>query len=109
MMVHENYLDFSYAPVVHDMWSHRGLDRLPGSMRSRSPRPPSATLDASRGAAGRLGGRGHRAGPLQALHPARRSGTFASPAMHIQRCEIDDRDRTVRRTSAPMPMTPQTA
>ena len=90
LMVHEHYLDFSYAPVVYRDDVPPGMERLPAfneievtektvSYTRLLPRAPLAEWEA--GATG--------------LDPAgsyarRERGTFASPAMHIQRWELED-------------------
>jgi phenylpropionate dioxygenase-like ring-hydroxylating dioxygenase large terminal subunit len=89
LMVHEHYLDFSYAPVVYREEVPPGLDRLPAftdvevtettvAYTREIPEAPLAQWEAD----------------ATGLDPAgrffrRESGTFASPAMHIQRWEID--------------------
>jgi phenylpropionate dioxygenase-like ring-hydroxylating dioxygenase large terminal subunit len=108
LMVHEHYLDFSYAPVVYREEVPPGLDRLPAftdvevtettvAYTREIPEAPLAQWEAD----------------ATGLDPAgrylrRESGTFASPAMHIQRWEIDaDAQRyTNIRTHA---ITPETA
>jgi phenylpropionate dioxygenase-like ring-hydroxylating dioxygenase large terminal subunit len=89
LMLHEHYLDFSYAPVVHRDDVPPGLDRLPGfhdvevtettvSYTRLLPDAPLAKWEAD--ATGLDTARGYS---------RRESGTFASPAMHIQRWEIE--------------------
>jgi vanillate O-demethylase monooxygenase subunit len=89
LMLHEHYLDFSYAPVVHRDDVPPGLDRLPMfhdvevtettvSYTRLLPEVPLAKWEAD--ATGLDPARGYS---------RRESGTFASPAMHIQRWEID--------------------
>jgi len=89
LMLHEHYLDFSYAPVVHRQDVPPGLDRLPTfhdvevtettvSYTRLLPEAPLAKWEAD--ATGLDPTRGYS---------RRESGTFASPAMHIQRWEID--------------------
>jgi vanillate O-demethylase monooxygenase subunit len=89
LMVHEHYLDFSYAPVVYRDEVPPGMNRLPAfneievsettvSYTRRLPQAPLAEWEAQ----------------ATGLDPAgsytrREIGTFASPAMHIQRWEIE--------------------
>jgi Vanillate O-demethylase oxygenase C-terminal domain len=88
-MVHEHYLDFSYAPVVYRDEVPPGINRLPAfneievsettvSYSRRLPQAPLAEWETQ----------------ATGLDPAgsytrREIGTFASPAMHIQRWEIE--------------------
>jgi phenylpropionate dioxygenase-like ring-hydroxylating dioxygenase large terminal subunit len=89
LMVHEHYLDFSYAPVVYREDVPPGMERLPAfneievtettvSYTRLLPQAPLAQWEAE----------------ATGLDPAgsytrRETGTFASPAMHIQRWEIE--------------------
>jgi phenylpropionate dioxygenase-like ring-hydroxylating dioxygenase large terminal subunit len=108
LMLHEHYLDFSYAPVVHRDDVPPGLDRLPMfhdvevtettvSYTRLLPEVPLAKWEAD--ATGLDPARGY---------PRRESGTFASPALHIQRWEIeaDEGKYSNVRTHA---ITPETA
>ena len=88
-MVHEHYLDFSYAPIVYRDEVPPGMERLPAfnevevsettvSYTRLLPQAPLAAWEAE----------------ATGLDPAgsyarRESGTFASPAMHIQRWEVE--------------------
>jgi phenylpropionate dioxygenase-like ring-hydroxylating dioxygenase large terminal subunit len=89
LMVHEHYLDFSYAPVVYRDDVPPGMERLPAfnavevtettvSYTRLLPQAPLAPWEAE-------------ATGLDAAGSVtrRESGTFASPAMHIQRWEIE--------------------
>jgi vanillate O-demethylase monooxygenase subunit len=89
LMVHEHYLDFSYAPVVYREDLPPGTEQLPAvseievtettvSYTRSLPQAPLATWEAD----------------ATGLDPAgsytrRESGTFASPAMHVQRWELE--------------------
>ena len=89
LMVHEHYLDFSYAPVVYREDVPPGMERLPAfneievtettvSYTRLLPQAPLAQWEVE----------------ATGLDPAgsyarRESGTFASPAMHIQRWELE--------------------
>lgn len=89
LMVHEHYLDFSYAPVVYTDEVPPGMDRLPAfsevevaettvTYTRLLPDAPLAEWEAE----------------ATGLDPAgtytrRESGTFASPGMHVQRWELE--------------------
>jgi phenylpropionate dioxygenase-like ring-hydroxylating dioxygenase large terminal subunit len=89
LMVHEHYLDFSYAPIVYREEVPPGMEQLPAfneievtettvSYTRLLPEAPLADWEAE----------------ATGLDPAgsytrRESGTFASPAMHIQRWELE--------------------
>jgi phenylpropionate dioxygenase-like ring-hydroxylating dioxygenase large terminal subunit len=94
LMVHEHYLDFSYAPVVFRQDMPPGIERLPAfsevevsettvSYTRRLPLARLAQWEAD--ATGLDPGR---------TYTRRESGVFASPALHVQRWEIDTDDRT---------------
>jgi phenylpropionate dioxygenase-like ring-hydroxylating dioxygenase large terminal subunit len=94
LMLHEHYLDFSYAPVLHAADVPPGMERLPvfdevevtettvSYTRLLQDAPlaqweaDATGLDPSRS------------------YTRRERGTFASPALHIQRWEIDGGDGT---------------
>ncbi len=108
LMLHEHYLDFSYAPVLHSSDVPPGMDRLPVfdevevtettvSYTRLLPEAPLAQWEAD--ATGLAPSR---------TYSRRERGTFASPAMHIQRWDIDADDDTYShvRTHA---ITPETA
>jgi phenylpropionate dioxygenase-like ring-hydroxylating dioxygenase large terminal subunit len=94
LMVHEHYLDFSYAPVVYREEVPPGMQRLPAfneievtettvSYTRLLPQAPLAEWEAE----------------ATGLDPAgsyarKETGTFASPAMHIQRWELEPNGRT---------------
>lgn len=108
LMLHEHYLDFSYAPVLHAADVPPGMERLPvfdevevtettvsyTRLLQAAPLAQWETdatgLDASRS------------------YSRRERGTFASPAMHIQRWEIDADGETYShvRTHAITPESP---
>jgi vanillate O-demethylase monooxygenase subunit len=89
LMVHEHYLDFSYAPIVYRDDVPPGMERLPAfneievtettvSYTRLLPKAPLADWEAA----------------ATGLDPAssytrRESGTFASPSMHLQRWELE--------------------
>jgi phenylpropionate dioxygenase-like ring-hydroxylating dioxygenase large terminal subunit len=89
LMMHEHYLDFSYAPVVYREDVPPGMDRLPAfseievsettiSYTRLLPQAPLAPWEAESTGL-----------DPTASYTRRESGTFASPAMHIQRWEIE--------------------
>ena len=89
LMLHEHYLDFSYAPVVHETVLPPGIERMPAfddvevtettvSYSRRLPEAPLAEWEAD----------------VTGLDPTltykrRETGTFVSPAMHFQRWDIE--------------------
>jgi hypothetical protein len=88
-MVHEHYLDFSYAPVVYREDVPPGMERLPAfneievtettvSYTRLLPQSPLAEWEAEATGLDSAGS-----------YTRREGGTFASPAMHIQRWELD--------------------
>jgi vanillate O-demethylase monooxygenase subunit len=89
LMVHEHYLDFSYAPIVYREDVPPGMAQLPAfseievtettvSYTRLLSQAPLADWEAE---ATGLDPRGS--------YTRRESGTFASPAMHIQRWELE--------------------
>jgi vanillate O-demethylase monooxygenase subunit len=89
LMVHEHYLDFSYAPIVYRDDVPPGMERLPAfnqievtettvSYTRVLSEAPLAEWEAQ--ATGLTSA---------ALSTRREKGTFASPAMHIQRWELE--------------------
>jgi phenylpropionate dioxygenase-like ring-hydroxylating dioxygenase large terminal subunit len=89
LMVHEHYLDFSYAPVVYRDDVPPGMERLPAfneievsettvSYTRLLPQAPLAEWESE--ATGL---------DPAAFYARRETGTFASPAMHIQRWELE--------------------
>lgn len=111
MMLHEHYLDFSYAPTLHASEMPPGLVRLPAfddvevtentvSYTRVLPETPLADWEAEATGLDRSG-----------TYTRREKGTFASPAMHIQRWTIGRDDDTVFshiRTHAITPESPST-
>ncbi|KZS84673.1 (2Fe-2S)-binding protein [Mycobacterium persicum] len=89
LMVHEHYLDFSYAPIVYRQQVPPGMRRLPAfndvevsettvSYSRLLPQAPLAEWEAE------ATGLDHAGSCTR-----RESGTFASPAMHIQRWDLE--------------------
>ena len=108
MMVHEHYLDFSYAPVVHTRDLPPGLDSMPAfndvevtettvSYTRILPELPLADWQADATGLDRA---------LSYKH--RESGTFVSPAMHRQYWEIETSDGKVYTTTRTHGITPET-
>ena len=89
LMVHEHYLDFSYAPMVYRDDVPPGMERLPAFNQIEvTETTVSYTRVLPQAPLGGMGGRGHRAKSC-GLYTRRENGTFASPAMHIQRWELE--------------------
>jgi vanillate O-demethylase monooxygenase subunit len=107
MMVHEHYLDFSYAPVVHTRDLPPGLESM-GTFNDVEvtettvsytrvlPELPLAEWQAD--ATGLDGG-------LSYQH--REGGTFVSPGMHRQYWEIEPSDGKVHTTTRTHAITPE--
>jgi vanillate O-demethylase monooxygenase subunit len=108
MMVHEHYLDFSYAPVVHTRDLPPGLESMGAfndvevtettvSYTRLLPELPLAGWQADATGLDRAQSYKHREG-----------GTFASPAMHRQYWEIEAPDGKVYITTRTHGITPET-
>ncbi len=108
MMVHEHYLDFSYAPVVHAQDLPPGLDSMPAfndvevtettvSYTRLLPELPLADWQADATGLDRALTYKHREG-----------GTFVSPAMHRQYWDIETADGAVYTTTRTHGITPET-
>ncbi|KUH85594.1 MULTISPECIES: aromatic ring-hydroxylating dioxygenase subunit alpha [unclassified Mycobacterium] len=89
LMVHEHYLDFSYAPVVYREDLPPGTEQIPAfndievtettvSYTRSLPQAPLAAWEAEATGLDPAG-----------LYARRESGRFASPAMHVQRWELE--------------------
>jgi phenylpropionate dioxygenase-like ring-hydroxylating dioxygenase large terminal subunit len=89
LMVHEHYLDFSYAPIVYRDDVPPGMEQLPAfnevevtettvSYTRLLPAAPLAEWEAESTGLDATG-----------LYARRESGIFASPAMHVQRWELE--------------------
>ena len=108
MMVHEHYLDFSYAPILHRRDVPPGLDSMPAfddvevtettvSYTRLLPELPLTDWQAD------------ATGLDRALtYKHRESGTFTSPAMHRQYWEIEAPDGEVYTTTRTHGITPET-
>lgn len=108
LMVHEHFLDFSYAPIVHGPDLPAGVDRIPGfsdvevtettvAYRRTLPPAPLAGWELD----------------VTGLDPQRsywrsESGMFVSPAVHTQRWEITA-DGDVLSNVRTHALTPETA
>jgi vanillate O-demethylase monooxygenase subunit len=111
MMLHEHYLDFSYAPTLHASEMPPGVERLPAfddieltettvSYTRLLPDTPLADWEAEATGLDRSG-----------TYTRRERETFASPALHIQHWDIELDDHTTFchiRTHAITPDTPNT-
>ncbi|PJE16040.1 aromatic ring-hydroxylating dioxygenase subunit alpha [Mycobacterium sp.] len=108
LMVHEHYLDFSYAPVVHREDVPPGMEQLPAfneievtettvSYTRVLPQAPLAGWEAQATGLDPTGS-----------YARRETGTFASPAMHIQRWELEA-DGTTYSNVRTHAITPETA
>ena len=93
LMVHEHYLDFSYAPIVYRDDVPPGIEQLPAfsevevtettvSYTRLLPDAPLAEWEATATGLDAAGS-----------YTRRESGTFASPAMHVQRWELEGNGR----------------
>jgi vanillate O-demethylase monooxygenase subunit len=108
MMAHEHYLDFSYAPVLHHNALPPGIDRIPAvdsvevteTTVSYSRHLPDAPLAAWEAKATGL--------DASRTYTRREGGSFVSPALHVQRWEIEAESRTYSnvRVHALTPETP---
>jgi vanillate O-demethylase monooxygenase subunit len=108
MMIHEHYLDFSYAPVVHTRDLPPGLDSMPAfndievtettvSYTRLLPDLPLAGWQADATGLDRA---------LSYKHSE--SGTFVSPAVHRQYWNIETSDGDVYSTTRTHGITPET-
>ena len=95
LMLHEHYLDFSYAPILHARELPPGIERLPAyddvevtettvSYTRLLPKAPLAEWEEETTGLDHSG-----------VYTRREQGTFASPAMHIQRWDIESSADTV--------------
>ena len=110
LMVHEHYLDFSYAPVVYRDDVPPGIERLPAFNRIEvSETTVSYTRELSEAPLAEWEAQATGLDPA-GLYPRRESGTFASPSMHVQRWDLDAGGRTYSniRTHAITPETETT-
>ena len=109
MMLHEHYLDFSYAPVVHTRDLPPGLDSMPAfndvevtettvSYTRIMPELPLTDWHVNATGLDR-----------NQLYRHSESGTFVSPAMHRQYWNIETSNREVYTTTRTHAITPETA
>ncbi|MBB3606027.1 phenylpropionate dioxygenase-like ring-hydroxylating dioxygenase large terminal subunit [Mycolicibacterium sp. BK556] len=109
LMVHEHYLDFSYAPIVHAGDIPDEIQTMPPfsdvevteTTVSYTRTLPDAVLTGWEAEATGLDG-----GVLYQRHEM---GTFASPALHLQRWDIDIADGNPLSTTRIHGITPRTA
>ena len=107
MMVHEHYLDFSYAPVVHTSDLPPGLDSMPAfndievteTTVSYTPVLPELPLTDWHVNATGL--------DRAQLYKHSESGTFVSPAMHRQYWNIETSNGEVYTTTRTHGITPE--
>jgi phenylpropionate dioxygenase-like ring-hydroxylating dioxygenase large terminal subunit len=108
MMVHEHYLDFSYAPVLHASDLPPGIRAMPAfndvevtettvSYTRLFPEVPLAEWEAEATGLDRA-----------ATYKRRESGTFASPALHFQSWNIETSTGEVYSTARSHCITPET-
>jgi len=107
MMVHEHYLDFSYAPVVHASDLPPGLE----SMGAFNDVEVTETTVSYTRALPELPLAGWQADATRldsaVAYKHREGGTFASPAMHRQYWEIESSDGKVHTTTRTHGITPE--
>ncbi len=106
LMVHEHYLDFSYAPIVHAGDIPDGIRTMPPftdveiteTTVSYTRVLPNATL---------TGWEAEATGLDRTVgYQRRETGTFASPALHLQRWDIDTIDGKTLSTTRVHGITP---
>ena len=106
LMVHEHYLDFSYAPIVHAGDIPDGIRIMPPfsdveitettvSYTRVLPEAPLTDWEAEATGLDR-----------DIAYHRRETGTFASPALHLQRCDIDTVGGKTRSTTRVHGITP---
>jgi len=89
LMVHEHYLDFSYAPIVYRDDVPPGMERLPAFNQIEvTETTVSYTRVLSEAPLAEWEAEATGLNPA-GLYTRREKGTFASPAMHIQRWELE--------------------
>ena len=108
MLLHEHYLDFTHAFVVHPEGVPLPVEQLPPlseivvsetSVSYSRALPPAPLADWEAEATGL---------PRDGEYTRRESGTFVSPAVHVQRWEIDGADGTVYENVRVQAFTPET-
>jgi vanillate O-demethylase monooxygenase subunit len=109
MLLHEHYLDFTHAFVVHAEELPLPVERFPPlseivvsetSVSYSRALPPAPLAEWEAEATGL---------PRDGEYTRRESGTFVSPAAHVQRWEIDGGDGTVYANVRVQAFTPETA
>jgi phenylpropionate dioxygenase-like ring-hydroxylating dioxygenase large terminal subunit len=89
LMAHEHYLDFSYAPVIYREDVPPGMERLPAFNQIEvTETTVSYTRVLSEAPLAEWEAQATGLDP-KGVYTRRESGTFASPAMHIQRWELE--------------------
>ena len=108
MLLHEHYLDFTHAFVMHSRSVPLPVERFPQlseivvsetSVSYSRELPPARLAEWEAEATGL---------PREGEYTRRESGTFVSPAAHVQRWEIDGRDETVYANVRVHAFTPET-
>jgi phenylpropionate dioxygenase-like ring-hydroxylating dioxygenase large terminal subunit len=108
MMVHEHYLDFSYAPILHRRDVPAEIESMPAfndvevtetTVSYTRLLPDAQLVDWEADATGLDRGRTYK---------RREGGTFVSPAMHRQYWEIEGPDGQVYTTTRTHGITPET-
>ena len=108
MMVHEHYLDFSYAPVVHKRDLPPGLDSM-GAFNDVEVTETTVSYTRVLPELPLAGWQADATGLDGALpYKHREGGTFVSPAMHRQYWEIEAPDGKVYITTRTHGITPET-
>lgn len=88
LMVHEHFLDFSYAPIVHENHMPPGTARLP-AFSSVEVTETSVTYTRELAAMPAADWERDAVGlDAERLYSRTESGTFVSPAVHMQRWDI---------------------
>lgn len=108
MMVHEHYLDFSYAPVVHKSDLPPGLETM-GAFNDVEVTETSVSYTRVLPDLPLAGWQADATGlDATALYKHREGGTFVSPALHRQYWEIEGGDGTLYTTTRTHGITPET-
>jgi phenylpropionate dioxygenase-like ring-hydroxylating dioxygenase large terminal subunit len=107
MMVHEHYLDFSYAPVVHTRDLPPGLDSM-GTFNDVEVTETTVSYTRVLPELPLAGWQAAATGLNSELsYKHREGGTFVSPAMHRQYWEIETSDSKVYTTTRTHAITPE--
>jgi vanillate O-demethylase monooxygenase subunit len=108
LMVHEHYLDFSYAPVVHASDLPPGMSSMP-AFNDVEVTEHAVTYTRILPAAPLAGWEADATGLDRTMSYSRReTGTFSSPALHLQRWDIESPTGGVYTTTRIHGITPET-